>query len=212
MLPHLTTTFLFADTWFSHLKEWDMQCFIKINRDWSNAFADFFLPITRDQRTWYPFYALLLTYVIIKFKWKSIPFIVLAIATVSLSDLISSHILKEFIGRVRPCHEILLIGVMKLRVGYCPGSSSFTSSHAANHFSMATFFYFSLRPYFRKWSLLFFLWAGIISFAQIYVGVHYPGDVIGGTIVGLLAGRFTYYLFKRYFNFDKNLFYKKSLQ
>ena len=211
MPSHLTTTFLFADTLLAHIKEWDMQCFIKINRDWSNAFSDTFMPLMRDQRTWYPFYALLLIYVIVKFRWKAVPFIVLAIVTVSLSDLISSRIFKDLIGRVRPCHEELLVGIMQLRVGYCPGSGSFTSSHAANHFSLATFFYFALRPYFKKWGLLFFLWAGIISFAQVYVGVHYPGDVLGGTIIGLGVGRFIFYFFRKYFNFQKNLFYKKSL-
>jgi membrane-associated phospholipid phosphatase len=212
MSAHLTATFLFAENFMSHLKAWDTQCFLKINTSWTNAFADFFMPLVRDQRTWYPLYAFLLIYAIVKFKWKAVPFILLGVATVGLSDSISSHVLKDMVGRVRPCHEDMLIGIMKLRVGYCPNSGSFTSSHAANHFSLATFFYFVLKPCFKKWGVLFFLWAGLISYAQVYVGVHYPGDVLGGAILGILIGSGTAYLFKRYFNFQKHLFHKKRLQ
>lgn len=197
----LTSTFLFADNILSHLKDWDMQCFIKINVDWTGAFGDFLMPLMRDQRVWYPLYALLLIYVIVKFKWKAVPFILIGVVTVALSDIISSHFLKDFIGRIRPCHEEQLVGIMKLRVGYCPNSGSFTSSHAVNHFSLATFFYLVLRPYFKQWALLFFLWAGLIAYAQVYVGVHYPGDVLGGTVLGILIGIFTAYVFRRYFNF-----------
>jgi undecaprenyl-diphosphatase len=212
MSAHLTSTFLFANSLLSYIKEWDMQCFIKINRDWSNSFSDFVMPLMRDQRTWYPLYALILIYAIVKFKAKSVPFIVLAIATVSISDLVSSRLFKDWIGRVRPCHEELLVGIVKLRVGYCPMSASFTSSHAANHFALATFFYLALRPYLKKWALLFFLWAGIISYAQVYVGVHYPCDVMGGAVLGILIGLTTHYFFRKYFNFQKNPFQKKSLQ
>lgn len=204
----LTSTFLFAGNILSHLKDWDMKCFIKINVDWTGSFGDALMPLMRDQRVWYPLYALLLIYVIVKFRWKAVPFILIGAATVALSDIISSHFLKEFIGRIRPCHEEQLVGIMKLRVGYCPNSGSFTSSHAVNHFSLATFFYMALRPYFKQWALLFFLWAGLIAYAQVYVGVHYPGDVLGGTALGVLIGMFTAYVFRKYFNFQ-NIIPKK---
>jgi undecaprenyl-diphosphatase len=73
-------------------------------------------------------------------------------------------------------------------VGYRPQSSSFTSSHAANHFGMAIFLYLTLKNDFGKWPLLFFLWAFSISFAQVYVGVHYPLDVTCGALIGILIG------------------------
>jgi len=206
---HLTTTFLFADSLINQLKDWDMACFIKVNRDGASAFADVFMPIMRDQRTWYPLYALLLIYAIVKFKWNAVPFILLGIVTVGLSDGVSSHILKDWVGRIRPCNEAKLVNIIKVRVGYCPMSGSFTSSHAANHFSLATFFYLTLKPYLKKWSLLFFLWAGVISYAQVYVGVHYPGDVLCGGILGVLIGLLTSYFFKKYFDFHKNPFKKQ---
>lgn len=208
MPSYLASTFLFADNILSRLKDWDMRCFIKVNVDWTGAFGDFIMPLMRDQRVWYPLYVLLLLYFVIKFKWKALPFIVLALATVGLSDVISSHFLKEFIGRIRPCHEEQLIGIMKLRVGYCPNSGSFTSSHAVNHFGLATFFYMALRPYFKQWALLFFLWSALIAYAQVYVGVHYPGDVLCGAVLGILIGMFTAYFFKKYFNFEKGFMRK----
>jgi len=204
----LTAVFLSAENILSRLKDLDMQCFIKVNVDWTGAFGDCFMPLMRDQRVWYPLYFLLLLYVAVKFRWKALPFILLGVVTVALSDVISSHLLKEFIGRIRPCHEEQLVGIMKLRVGYCPNSGSFTSSHAVNHFSLATFFYLTLRPYFKRRALLFFLWAALIAYAQVYVGVHYPGDVLCGAILGVLIGIGTAYFFKKYFNFQKGLMRK----
>lgn len=185
----------------SRLIDWDTAFFLKINRDWTGTFGDFIMPLMRDQRTWYPLYALLLFYVIRKFKWKCIPFVLIAGITVAVTDQVSSNFLKEFVGRIRPCHEERLIGLMKLRVGYCPESGSFTSSHAVNHFGLAAFFFFTLKPYLRKWCWLFFLWAFVICYAQVYVGVHYPGDVLGGALLGLLLGWLAALAFGRYFNF-----------
>jgi undecaprenyl-diphosphatase len=73
-------------------------------------------------------------------------------------------------------------------VGYRPQSSSFTSSHAANHFAMATYLYSTLKEKQGKWPLVFFFWAFIISYAQVYVGVHYPIDVTCGALIGILIG------------------------
>jgi undecaprenyl-diphosphatase len=81
-------------------------------------------------------------------------------------------------------------------VGYRPQSSSFTSSHAANHFGMAMFIYTTFKTRFPKWPALFFVWAFLISFAQVYVGVHYPLDITAGALIGILIG----YLSGRSFN------------
>lgn len=183
------------------LKEWDIAAFVKVNTVWTSNFADTLMPVLRDQKTWYPLYALLLIYLIWKFRWKALPFILIAGATAAIADQLSSNFLKEFIGRIRPCHEETLIGIMKLRVGYCPNSGSFTSSHAVNHFALAGLLIFAMKPYFKKWRWLFLLWAAAICYSQVYVGVHYPGDVIGGAVLGLLIGWTMAFIFKRYFNF-----------
>jgi undecaprenyl-diphosphatase len=84
---------------------------------------------------------------------------------------------------------------MRFLANYCPSSSSFTSSHACNHFAMAFFIYRTLRQTSPWWSLVF-VWAFMISYAQVYVGVHYPLDVICGAVVGSLIGLTTSRLFR----------------
>ena len=70
----------------------------------------------------------------------------------------------------------------------CAGGFSFTSSHAANHFGLAMFIFITWGITQQRYTKFFFVWAGIIAFAQIYVGVHYPLDIIGGAIIGLVSG------------------------
>jgi membrane-associated phospholipid phosphatase len=180
---------------------WDRAAFTYINSDHSNAFFDVLMPILRNQTTWYPLYALLLVYVIWKFKKQAIIFILFAAATVALCDQISSSILKPSIARVRPCKEPLLQSVIHLRLAHCPGNGSFTSSHAANHFGIAAFIIWCLVPYWGKKSYMFWLWAAVICYAQVYVGVHYPGDILGGAVLGILIGTLVAKIYIKYFNF-----------
>jgi membrane-associated phospholipid phosphatase len=79
----------------------------------------------------------------------------------------------------------------------CSGSYSFTSSHAANHFGIATFVSITMYSTFRKWIWLFYLWAFFISYAQVYVGVHYPLDVLVGGLIGVVAALVTANIFNR---------------
>ena len=85
---------------------------------------------------------------------------------------------------------------LRVLVNYRPQSFSFTSSHAFTHFAMATFFYLTLKKYLGNWMLLAFAWAAIIAYAQVYVGVHFPADVVGGAVFGILVG----YLLGKLFN------------
>ena len=84
---------------------------------------------------------------------------------------------------LRPCADPLMTGKVNLLLDHCSGGFSFTSSHAANHFGLAMFLFISLTPLFKKYTCLFFIWAGIISYAQVYVGVHYPLDVLAGAMI-----------------------------
>jgi undecaprenyl-diphosphatase len=94
---------------------------------------------------------------------------------------------------------------VRLHLRHCSGSYSFTSSHAANHFGMATFVSLTLYSTFRRWIYLSYLWAFFIAYAQVYVGVHYPLDVVGGAGLGVLAGLLTASVFNKQvgsFNLD----------
>ncbi len=179
------------------LNKWDTWLFLKINGQWTSDFWDHAFPFLRDKMVSFPLYLFLLLFVFINFGWKSWKWLLLVIVTVILSDQFSSTFVKYFFNRVRPCNDVSLQDQIRILVNYIPQSPSFTSSHAVNHFALGTYFYFTLKPYFGKWAYLFFLWAGIVGYGQIYVGVHYPGDVLGGAVVGLLIGLLTSTIFNK---------------
>ncbi len=166
----------------------DRAIFEYINDHLHNSFFDVFFSLMRNSVTWVPMYIFMLVFVLLNFKRDKYWWIFFAIGTVILSDFISSDIIKVNIYRVRPCNDPLLVDKINFLIGYRPQSSSFTSSHATNHFAMASFFFFTLKKYIGKIAWLFMLWAAIICFSQVYVGVHFPLDVICGGIIGYLFG------------------------
>ncbi len=111
---------------------------------------------------------------------------VLLIPAIAISDQLSSHILKPLVGRIRPCHELENVRLLVP----CGSGLSFPSSHAVNSFTVATL----LSKFYRKYLVYLFSLAFLISFSRIYVGVHYPGDVIAGMMIGFAVGIFVFYL------------------
>ena len=170
------------------LKNWDRWLFTKINQDWTTPFLDNLFPFWREAMTWIPLYLFLLLFVLINFGKKAWPWILFLILTVTITDQVSSHVLKPLVNRPRPCHDVLLADHIRLLLGYCSDSRSFTSSHAANHFGVGIFIFCTLKTYFKNWSYLFLLWAATVSYGQIYIGVHYPLDVLGGALLGSTIG------------------------
>jgi undecaprenyl-diphosphatase len=120
--------------------------------------------------------------------WKTWKWFLFALLNVGLSDQVSSSIFKPLFHRLRPCNDPALLGKTRLLLDHCSGGFSFTSSHAANHFGLAMFIFITWGTAQQKITKYFFVWAGVIAYAQMYVGVHYPLDILGGTIIGLLAG------------------------
>jgi undecaprenyl-diphosphatase len=176
----------------------DYWLFSRINQDWTNPFLDTVFLFLREAELWVPFYLFLLLFATFNFSKKGWLWSLYLIMTAIISDLISSHLIKEHIFRLRPCNNALLADSMRFLANYCPQGSSFTSSHACNHFAMAVFIYLTMR-HTSRWWVLVFPWAFFISYAQIYVGVHYPIDVICGGILGSLIGWSTSKLFKLQF-------------
>lgn len=170
------------------LLSFDRYLFKLINSSWHNPFFNWLMPWLRNSNAWFPLYLFLLLLVLVNFKKTGWWWLIFAAGTVILTNFISSTLIKENIWRLRPCNDPDFKAWINVLVGYRPQSSSFTSSHAANHFGMAMFLFLTLRKNFYKWPGLFFLWAFSISFAQVYVGVHYPIDVICGGIIGILIG------------------------
>lgn len=191
-----------ASGFLEYLKLLDTWLFLKINHDWNTPFLDSIFPWWRDQNTWTPLYLFLFFFVILNFGWRSIPWLVAIALTATLTDQISSTFLKNWINRPRPCNDPFLMYYTRLLLGRCPSSGSFTSSHAANHFGAAVFFYLTLKPWFKKWGYLFFVWAATVSYGQMYIGVHYPLDVIGGALIGGFIGLISARIFNRRWQMD----------
>jgi undecaprenyl-diphosphatase len=178
---------------------WDESLLRLINDKWHNDFFDFLMPWLRNATAWVPLYFFLGLFILTNYKKTGCYLIFFAAASVILSNYVSSNLVKEFIFRLRPCNDPALQSWLRVLVAYRPQSSSFTSSHAANHFCMAMFLFVTLKNEIGKWSLLFFIWAASICYAQVYVGVHYPIDVTCGAIIGILIGYLTGSLFNKKF-------------
>ena len=165
----------------------DYWLFHKINQIWINPFFDLVLPFIRQQEFWYFFYLFLLVFSLFNFGIKGCWWSVTLIMTGIISDLFSSSLIKSLIWRFRPCRDPDLAGQVRVLVNYCPQSSSFTSSHACNHFAAAWFIFITLNQT-GSWRWLLFAWAFVICYAQVYVGVHFPLDILGGAIMGTAIG------------------------
>lgn len=136
---------------------------------------------------WLPLYVFLL-YLVIKEYKKESWIILLGIAlTILLADQITASIMKPYFARLRPSREPTLEGLIHLVQGYTGGQFGFASSHAANTFGTATFFYLVFGNT-KRWMIWLFVWAAFMTYTRIYLGVHYPGDVIIGGAVGMICG------------------------
>ena len=177
--------------------EWDYWLFSKINGEWTNTLMDFTLVFFRNKYFWVPFYLFILVFLWVNFNKKKAFFIALfMILTIVLTDQISSSFFKPFFGRLRPCNLAGFKETVDLLVS-CGSGKSFVSSHAANHFGIAVYLISIFRKHFSYlFPLLLILWASIISYAQIYVGVHFPLDILGGASLGILCGLLTAYFAK----------------
>lgn len=178
------------------LLQFDKQLFTLINHDGSNDVMDIVLPFLRESQFWVPFYLFMMLFMTMNFKIKGWWWVLAFILTAALADIISSQIIKETILRIRPCRDPALAAEVIFRVNYCPKSSSFTSSHATSHFALSMFIWRTLKSLSRWWGMIF-LWAFAISYTQVYVGVHYPLDVICGGLLGCVIGAFMAYMYAR---------------
>ena len=145
---------------------------------------------------WIPLY-LLLIYWTVKCYGKRWWWIVLVVAAVVLcSDQLSSHVCKPLFHRLRPCYNTDFQGLIHLPKGLAGGHYGFVSSHAANTFSVATFLTAALRKNYKWMGIVLYLWAFISSYSRIYIGYHYPGDIICGAVLGILIGLILWKVFQ----------------
>ncbi len=182
-----TSSFLKND-FLQWLIQLDQYIFLKINQTYTHPFFDQVAPWWRDSNTWLPLYLFLLVFVFINFGKNAWVWLVFVILTITLSDQVSSGILKKYFERPRPCADPYFEFNVRLLLKHCSGAFSFTSSHAANHFALAVFISKTLGMFIGKWKWALYAWAATICYAQVYVGVHYPFDIVGGALVGSSIG------------------------
>jgi undecaprenyl-diphosphatase len=180
--------FLLLNSFWKSVDDWDKQLFLKLNTVNTNSFLDGIMPWWRQDITWVPLYFFLILFALINFKYKGWLWILFTVTTFAITDQLSSHLIKNLVQRLRPCNDPEIMFKAKLLMQHCSGGYSFTSSHACNHFGVAMFFFITLKPFIGKKANLFLIWAATIAYGQIYVGVHYPLDVVCGTLLGCLVG------------------------
>lgn len=178
----------------------DKAAWYHINVLWQNAALDAIMPILRNPITWAPLYLFLVVYIPYRFGKKGFWWCLGFIICFSIADYTSASIIKPMAMRIRPCNDATLQGIIH-RVVDCGSGYSFPSSHASNHFAFAVFMIITLRKHFSWLWLPALFWASSISYAQVYVGVHYPVDVLCGGILGACVGWLVGTVFQRRFAF-----------
>jgi undecaprenyl-diphosphatase len=202
--------------WLDHI---DKLLFTLIQHDTDNGILDVVMPVLRDPYTWVPFYVFMLYYCLRRGQQHAWIFIGLSLVTFAVTDSLTAQVLKPLFGRLRPCHDPDLAQSIRMVID-CGGLYSLPSSHAANHFGLAIFWYSAIRTMGggkaeMKWWRGLYWWAALVCYAQIYVGKHYPFDVVAGACTGLLVGYgmsliFTYlWEIRRHRNLDFLRWFKK---
>jgi len=166
------------------LERLDQQLFLFLN-SLNSPFCDQVMHAISGRLIWVPLYLAILIYLEVKYKRKFLIILIFIILAATLSDQ-TSDIFKNLVHRLRPCYEPSLEGLVHVVNGECGGKFSFVSSHAANTFDVALLSLLFIK---RRWyTISIILWATIISYSRIYLGVHYPGDVICGSLLGAFIG------------------------
>ena len=173
------------------LERLDQQLFLFLNSI-NSPFWDQVMHALSGKIIWVPLYLSILIYMGIKYKQKFLIILLFIILAATLADQ-SSVLVKNLVERLRPCHEPSLQGLVHLVNGECGGKFSFVSSHATNSFDVA---FLSLLFIRKGWfTISIVLWALVVGYTRIYLGVHYPGDVVCGSLLGALIGWGIYELY-----------------
>ncbi|TAD99620.1 MAG: phosphatase PAP2 family protein [Bacteroidetes bacterium] len=181
------------------LNQLDHELFLYLNGLHQNWLDQPMIWIT-EKWTWLPFYALILGFLFYKFRKKTFVLLIILTLGITASDQFSSSLIKPLVKRYRPNKDPEL--KQKTYVLVNSGNYGFISSHAANSFSLLTFLWLVLKndPKRKKIAIFMIFWASLVSYSRIYVGVHYPADIILGACAGILLTYLVWQVFNFLFN------------
>ncbi|MFM2306892.1 MAG: hypothetical protein RLZZ367_1561 [Bacteroidota bacterium] len=177
------------------LRHIDHQLFALINQGMANPVLDVVCPILRGKPFLALFYCVAGYYLYRTYPKQFIKIAAAGAVTFLLTDQLSATVIKSIFHRLRPCNNAE-IGA-RLLLDHCGGGFSFVSAHAANSFGMAAFIS-SVFMYRKSVIVLTFTWAALVALSQVYVGVHFPADITGGALLGIVTGSTTAYALKRW--------------
>ena len=175
------------------LENIDKFLFLLVNNA-RTSFLDAIIPYVTQFPYWTPFFALIIYFLYKQFQKKIILVVACFAVLIAISDP-TANLIKKSVKRYRPTHNTEIATQVKTIDDYKGGQYGFVSSHAANSFGIAFLLLFLLKPNYPLLKISVFMWALFISYTRIYLGVHYPADIIGGAIVGAFAAFITYRLF-----------------
>jgi len=175
--------------------QFERNLFFSMNGS-NSTFLDNFFYVCTYPWTWLIFYLCFLWVFTYKKNWKEIVCTLIAIGLVILlCDRISSDFFKPVFHRLRPTHHPDFMNHVKTVFNYRGGNYGFISGHAANSFGLATFFALIFRNKFFTWTI--FIYALLISYSRIYIGVHFVSDVVAGAVVGMLIAICIYLIYNK---------------
>ena len=178
-----------------YLKQLDAELLCTLN-GWNCPYADQLMWLVSGKFSSALIIIVLLALLARHRSWRGIlTFVIMTVLVVLLADRISSGIIKPIVERLRPTHDPDLQKIVHVVNGYRGGLYGFVSSHAANLFGIATLISLVLRN--RGSWLAMMAWAAVVAYSRIYLGVHYPGDILGGTVIGIGVAFLMFWIWKR---------------
>ncbi len=175
------------------LNELDTNLFLFLN-GLNHHLVDPVMVVISAKMTWVPLYAVIMGLLIYYFRYRAWIWVAAALLTLAFTDLGSVHLFKNVFERLRPCHEPLLQELVHIVNNRCGGQYGFISSHAANTFGFASLMARAFKHRIPWLGYALYGWAGVVSYSRIYLGVHYPADIIVGAMWGIAGGWIIWWL------------------
>ncbi len=182
----------------------DQELFLYLN-GLHNSFFDFVMYWVSNKFIWIPMYAWFIYQIIRKYKKQSILILILVAVMITLSDQVTVFF-KNYFERPRPCHDEHIGYLVHTVKNACGGPYGFMSGRAASSFSLAFFLSPLFRYPFHYFKPFIIVWAAMVAYSRVYLGVHYPADIICGALLGMLLG----FLFSKLFFLLKRWIFRDS--